>query len=194
MADAGSLRTRLFAWLLVPMAALAVVSAGAAYYTAFQFANEVYDRWISDTAISLSQLSREEGGHILVDLPTAAQHMIASDQRDRIYYKVSDLEGRFIAGHRALPSPSPTPYAGAEPLCLDGIFNGDPVRIAAYRPATLPVIVQVAETVTNYGAMQFRKGALPILMELSDAEFQAPRTGFFSSLAATAFRNSGVVL
>ncbi len=29
----------------------------------------------------------------------------------------------------------------------------------------------VAETVSNYGAMQFRKGALPILMELSDAEF-----------------------
>ncbi|MFO1318033.1 MAG: sensor histidine kinase N-terminal domain-containing protein [Burkholderiales bacterium] len=155
MADAGSLRTRLFAWLLVPMAALAVVSAGAAYYTAFQFANEVYDRWISDTAISLSQLSREEGGHILVDLPTAAQHMIASDQRDRIYYKVSDLEGRFIAGHRALPSPSPTPYAGAEPLCLDGIFNGDPVRIAAYRPATLPVIVQVAETVTKRDVLAF---------------------------------------
>lgn len=155
MVEGASLRTRLFAWLLAPMAALAVVSAGAAYYTAFRFANEVYDRWLSDTAISLSQLSREEGGRLTVDLPAAAQHMIASDQRDRIYYKVADLDGHFVAGHRALPTPVSTPTPGSEPICLDGVFNGDPVRVAVYRPSSLPVVVQVAETVTKRDVLAF---------------------------------------
>lgn len=155
MADAGSLRTRLFAWLLAPMAAVVAVSATAAYYTAFRFANDVYDRWLSDTAVALSQLTREEGGRLVVDLPAAAQTMLASDQRDRIYYRVSDLDGRFIAGHRALPTPSPMPRPGAEPTCVDGVFNGDQVRISVYRPTTMPVFVQVAETVTKRDVLAF---------------------------------------
>jgi two-component system sensor histidine kinase TctE len=148
-APTTSLRRRLFAWLLVPVALLSIVSSGAAYYTAFRFANDVYDREISDAAIALSQLSRFDGVRTIVDLPAAAQHMLASDQRDRIYYRVTDAEGRFIAGHRALPSPPDTPRAGAEASCYDGVFNGDPVRVAVYRPAGVPVIVQVAETVTK---------------------------------------------
>ena len=100
-APTTSLRRRLFAWLIVPVALLSIVSSGAAYYTAFRFANDVYDREISDAAIALSQLSRFDGVRTIVDLPAAAQHMLASDQRDRIYYRVTDAEGRFIAGHRA---------------------------------------------------------------------------------------------
>lgn len=155
MADAGSLRTRLFAWLLAPMSVVVAVSATAAYFTAFRFANDVYDRWLSDTAVALSQLTREEGGRLVVDLPAAAQTMLASDQRDRIYYRVSDLDGRFIAGHRALPTPSPIPRPGAEPTCIDGVFNGDQVRISVYRPTGMPVFVQVAETVTKRDVLAF---------------------------------------
>ena len=167
-APTTSLRRRLFAWLIVPVALLSIVSSGAAYYTAFRFANEVYDREISDAAIALSQLSRFDGMRTIVDLPAAAQHMLASDQRDRVYYRVTDADGHFIAGHRALPSPPEPPLAGAEASCYDGVFNGDPVRVAVYRPAGVPVVVQVAETVTKRDmlALEFIAGMLVPLAAL----------------------------
>ena len=152
----------------MPVALLSIVSSGAAYYTAFRFANEVYDREISDAAIALSQLSRFDGMRTIVDLPAAAQHMLASDQRDRVYYRVTDADGQFIAGHRALPSPPEPPLAGAEASCYDGVFNGDPVRVAVYRPAGVPVVVQVAETVTKRDmlALEFIAGMLVPLAAL----------------------------
>lgn len=152
-APTTSLRRRLFAWLIVPVALLAIVSSGAAYYTAFRFANEVYDREISDAAVALSQLSHFDGIRATVDLPPAAQHMLASDQRDRVYYRVTDADGRFIAGHRTLAAAPDLPVAGEDARCYDSVFNGDPVRVAVYRPTGVPVIVQVAETVTKRDAL-----------------------------------------
>ena len=151
----SSLRRHLFAWLIVPVALLAVVSSAAAYYTALRFANQVYDRWIIDAAVALSKLASADGVHTTMDLPPAAQHMLASDQRDRIYHRVTDLSGAFIAGHRALPPPPEAPVSGAEAVCYDSVFDGDPVRVAVYRPAGLPVIVQVAETVTKRDVLAF---------------------------------------
>ncbi|MBI1397773.1 MAG: sensor histidine kinase [Betaproteobacteria bacterium] len=149
MPEADSLRSRLFARLIVPLIVLVVLSAGLAYYAAFRFANQVYDHWISDTAVALSQLTREGPAGIYVDLPSAAQHMLASDQRDNTYYRIAEVPGRFIAGHRALPHPPAALVPGAPPVCYDGIFGGDRVRVSAYRPRDMPIVVQVAETVTK---------------------------------------------
>ena len=44
---------------------------------------------------------------------------------------------------------------GAEAICYDGLFNGDPVRVAVYRPVGMPVVVQVAETVTKRDVLAF---------------------------------------
>lgn len=155
MTERASLRGRLLARLLAPMLGLLVLSAGTAYYAAFRFANQVYDRTIEDTAIALSQLTHVTVGGVSVDLPVAAQHMLASDQRDRVYYAITLDNGGFVAGHRGLPAPLQLPAAGAAPVCSDAVYNGDPVRLAAYRPADIPVIVQVAETVTKRDVLAF---------------------------------------
>lgn len=144
-----SLRRRLFAWLIGPAAALVLLSALAAYATAYRFANQVYDNWISDTAVALSQLVATSGGRVTIDLPTAAQQMLDSDQRDRIYYKVAELDGTFVGGHRGLPPPPRTPEPGAEPFCFDGTLQGDSVRVATYRPVGATYLVQVAETINK---------------------------------------------
>lgn len=144
-----SLRRRLFAWLIGPAAALVLLSALAAYATAYRFANQVYDRWISDTAVALSQLVATSGGRVTIDLPTAAQQMLDSDQRDRIYYKVAELDGTFVGGHRGLPPPPRTPEPGAEAFCFDGTLQGDSVRVATYRPVGATYLVQVAETINK---------------------------------------------
>ena len=145
MAEIGSLRRRLFAWLIGPMVALAVISTLAAYGTAFRFANQVYDRSISDTAMALSRLVHVDAERVRVDLPLAALTMLAADERDRIYYKISAAGGGFIAGHRGLPAPPTAPLRNAEPFCYDGMFNSEPVRVASYRSAAGHQIL-VAET------------------------------------------------
>lgn len=147
MADGRTLRARLLARLLVPMLGLLLVSSAIAYYAAFRFANQVYDRWISDTAVALSQLARDSAAGVVADLPPEAVHMLASDQRDRLFYAITTADGRLIAGHRELAPPEPGPRAGASPACRDATLQGEPVRVAAFRHPRLPVVVQVAETV-----------------------------------------------
>ena len=155
MHEAPSLRARLFARLVVPLLALLVVSAAVAYYAAFRFANQVYDSWISDTTVALSQLTHAGPQGYVLDLPAAAQHMLASDQRDATYYRVSDLNGGLVAGHQALPLPAHTPIAGVAPACEDAVLDGRPIRVASYRPPGLPVVVQVGETVTKRDVLAF---------------------------------------
>ncbi|MCW5624483.1 MAG: sensor histidine kinase N-terminal domain-containing protein [Burkholderiales bacterium] len=141
-----SLRRRLFAWLIGPVILLTLIGAGASYFTAHRFANQVYDRWISDSSVALSQLVEMRNTTVVLDLGAAAEHMVNSDQRDQIYYKVSTLDGAFVAGHRGIPAPGAVPPPGSSPLCFDGSFNGEAVRIANYHPIGMPVLVQVAET------------------------------------------------
>lgn len=155
MAETQSLRGRLFARLVVPLVALLVVSAGLAYYASFRFANQVYDNWISDTAVALSQLTRRDPTGLSLHLPAEARHMLSSDQRDKTYYRVTDIEGGFIAGHRMLPAPAQIPEPDAAPVCNDASFDGLPIRVATYRPAALPIIVQVAETVVKRDMLAF---------------------------------------
>ena len=157
LAEPASLRARLLARLLVPMVILLAVSAAVAYFAAFRFANQVYDRTISDTSIALSQLThRGPDGALALDLPREAQHMLASDQRDSVYYAVIHaVGGGFLAGHHGLPEPASVPEPGAPPQCSDATYRGDPVRIAAYRPADTPVVVLVAETVVKRDLLAF---------------------------------------
>lgn len=142
----GSLRWRLVTRLLGPAALIALLATGVAWYAALRFANDVYDRWISDSAVALSQLVREDSHGLHLDLPSEAEHMLGSDQRDRIYWRASTLDGAFVAGHRNLPALDPPP-PGAPPRCFDGRFEDASLRLAVFRPASAPVVVAVAETV-----------------------------------------------
>jgi two-component system sensor histidine kinase TctE len=149
MREAPSLRQRLLAWLIAPVVVLTAVSALVGYYTSYRFANQVYDRWISDTATTLAELVEVRGSTFVVALPPEAERMLGPDRRDRIYYHVMTEAGAFIAGHRGLPPPREMPVPGRPPSCEDSMFEGQAVRVASYRPIDLPVVVQVAETVTK---------------------------------------------
>ncbi len=146
---APSLRRGLFIWLIAPVGALALVSALAAWVTAYRFANQVYDRSISDMAVALSQLVRVEDDFVVVDLPLQAQMMLDSDQRDRIYYKVATIDGVFVAGHRGLPATLRAIVPGADPFCFDGALQGEPLRTAVFAPADGRFYVEIAETVNK---------------------------------------------
>ena len=144
----GSLRQRLIVRLLGAVTLVALLASAIAWYMALRFANDVLDRWIADSAVALSQLVRTDGATVRLDLPPEAEHMLASDQHDRILWRVTTLDGTFVAGHRSLPSVE-TPPPGSAPRCFDARFDGNATRVAAYRPIGQPFVVAVAETVVK---------------------------------------------
>lgn len=143
-----SLRSGLLLRLGVVLVLLLALDAVASYFTAFHFANLVYDRWLIDSTRSLAQAVRAEHGLIQFDLPRVALEIFQFDEVDKTYFKVSSETEGFIGGDAALPDVAPAQIGG-----LGLIFttvHGNPVRlvstlIAPGRPED-PVMVTVAET------------------------------------------------
>src|SRR5579863_1397703 len=97
-----SLRSGLLLRLGVVLVLLLALDAVASYFTAFHFANLVYDRWLIDSTRSLAQAVRAEHGLIQFDLPRVALEIFQFDEVDKTYFKVSSVRRGFIAGDPAL--------------------------------------------------------------------------------------------
>src|SRR5256885_11701387 len=89
MADA-SLRGQLLRLLLFPVAGILAVSSVAAYYLAREPATDAYDGALIDAGIALADRIHVRDGALAVDLPSAAEQILRTDQFDTIYYLVRD--------------------------------------------------------------------------------------------------------
>ena len=159
MTETGSLRRRLLLWLMLPVLTVSAVNAFISYSQALRVANLVYDRWLTDSAIALSQQIHLEGGKINVDLPGAAIRLLEFDETDHIYYAVTSIEQELIVGYRGLPQPPRLENTFAGPQVYDGQFEDRPIRLAALRIAEptgaheTRVLVMVAETLGKRQAL-----------------------------------------
>ena len=111
------------------MLVLLALDGLASYLTALHFANEVYDRWLIDSARSLAPEARAAGGRIAFDLPQAALEIFQFDEMDRISFKVSSRTQGYIAGERDLPDATPVPPGGLRLAYAD--LHGSPVRLVS---------------------------------------------------------------
>lgn len=149
MAKARSLRNQLLRWLLLPLLGLFLVSSVISYRIADRFANHAYDISLFDTAQSLAKEIRFQRGQPIVDLPRPAMEILQSDPYDRIYLKVSRLNGQVIAGVNRLAAP-PTLPAPGQVTYYDAQLNGVSLRVAALRTPDASekpgLLVEAAET------------------------------------------------
>ncbi|GJD92597.1 Adaptive-response sensory-kinase SasA [Methylobacterium hispanicum] len=143
-----SLRVRVAAYLMVPMAALAVtLGVGGAWFVS-TFVTSAYDRVLAGSILSIAEHLTVQDGSVALDLPAAAFGMLSNAQRDSIYYSITD-GGTFVTGYEDLPQPDPMPPP--ETLTYrDAVFRGQRVRIGAMlKPIYITrhaALVQVAET------------------------------------------------
>jgi len=144
-----SIRRRLLALLLVPLAAVLAASSVAGYSTALAIASEAYDRALLDPALAIAQRLAAPEGRVELDLPAAALEMLRVDAADRVYFAVS-TRGRLIAGETGLPALPELPADGV-PVFYDGQMRNERLRVAALTVpfAEGPVVIQVAETVVK---------------------------------------------
>ena len=150
-----SLRQQLLVWLLLPLLFLWLIGAVIAYHVAVKFSNIAYDRSLADFTRDISQQITVADGRLGLDLPRAAVEMLLADEYDKIYFKVSDLSGRLIAGEPGLPMPD-TPVTFGSPIMQYGTVRGHRLRIASryFDISGQTVLVQIAETLNKQAILQ----------------------------------------
>ena len=129
---AYSLRRRLLGWLLVSTAIIGCVALADTYREAINTANIVSDRVLSGSALAIAErVVVAENGTLEVDIPYVALEMLTSAAQDRVFYRVDGPNGQFLTGYQNLPSVNG--LQGDSPRYMDGVFRGEPIRIAGLR-------------------------------------------------------------
>ncbi len=131
---AASLRTRLLSWILPPLAGLIAINAWVAYGNAIEASNEAYDRALYLASRALAEELVWKQGALQVNVLRAAGYLLENHTGARLYYRISDVNGKQLAGEAALPAATPEPAASVKYYALvqfeDGQFLGRPVRLA----------------------------------------------------------------
>jgi two-component system sensor histidine kinase TctE len=155
-----SLRRYLLLGILLPIVLFLVVDTFSLYRQALAVVNTAYDRTLLASAKSIGEHITAEGTgdavRLRANVPYAALEAFEADNRSRMVYRISTVQGELIDGFQALPAwrgrlPDQGPYAALVDF-YDDIYQGDPVRVAvllqpvATERARGMAMVQVAET------------------------------------------------
>lgn len=155
-----SLRSYLLAGILVPVAAFIVLNAVTLYGKTLQAVNTAYDRTLLASAKSIGEQLDVHGyddrAQLRATVPYSALESFEADTQTRLYYRVSDLQGRLVSGFEDLPVwhgriRDQPPYAALVDF-YNTTFRDHRVRVAVLlQPVASPTgrgmaMIQVAET------------------------------------------------
>jgi two-component system, OmpR family, sensor histidine kinase TctE len=157
---AVSLRTFLLAGILLPVGLFIVINAVSLYGKTLEAVNTAYDRTLLASAKSIGEqldVQGYDGDAVLrATVPYSALEAFEADLQTRMFYRVSDLQGRVVSGFADLPRwtgriPPQPPYAALVDF-YDTSYRDNDVRVAVLlQPVASPngrgmAVIQVAET------------------------------------------------
>ncbi|HEY1394457.1 MAG TPA: sensor histidine kinase N-terminal domain-containing protein, partial [Methylibium sp.] len=116
--------------LMLPLLAIVAMTAGIGAYTAQRLTDRIFDRWLLDAAQPLAAQVRFVDHRAELDLPPAAEAVLAYDEIDHVYFSVAQ-EGRHLAGQPGLPLQGQREAVYDNGRAYDASFGGQPVRVAA---------------------------------------------------------------
>ena len=155
-----SLRRYLLVGILLPIGLFILIDTFSLYRQALAAVNTAYDRTLLASAKSIGEHISADGdgaaARLRASVPYSALEAFEADNRSRMVYRISNLDGELIDGFDALRAwrgrlPDRGPYAALVDF-YDDIYQGDPVRVAvllqpvAMQQARAMAVVQVAET------------------------------------------------
>ncbi|WPB58803.1 sensor histidine kinase [Xylophilus sp. GOD-11R] len=161
-----SLRRRLLLGILVPVVLLIGFNTAAHYRQALRVANTAYDRTLLASAKSIGEQlevdGKDDAARLRATVPYSALEIFEADNQTRLFYRVSEQNGRLVSGYDELPLwhghiPDRPPYAALVDF-YDDEFRGNAVRVAvllqpvASSAGHAIAVIQVAET------LQLRRG------------------------------------
>ncbi len=122
-----SLHDRLMNWLLTPLFLLWLFSTVAGYVATLNYASQPYDRALLERAQSVAaQMKLGSGQERLDFMPT-----LPAGEQDRVYYSVSDQEGRMLAGNADLARPLSSRSGKTGPLFSNTERGGEKTRMVS---------------------------------------------------------------
>jgi len=153
---APSLKRRLLLTLLVPLGCILLALGLTGTWLVRRIVEGTSDRVLSGSLQAISETLAMQEGYLTLDLPPSALGMLENADRDNVYYSVS-YRGKVITGYGELPPPVAANLPLEEIRFRYSDFRGTPIRVAMEAKLVpqldLPVIVQVAETTKNRGAL-----------------------------------------
>ncbi|PIF78514.1 two-component system sensor histidine kinase TctE [Variovorax sp. 54] len=156
----SSLRARLLLGILVPVAVFVVINSVSLYRQSLAAATTAYDRTLLASAKTIGEQLDVEGyddmARLRAIVPYSALEAFEADNRSRLFYRVSALDGEMVSGFAELPFwrgriPDRGAYAALVDF-YDAEFRGQPVRVAVLLQPVASArgrgmaVVQVAET------------------------------------------------
>lgn len=149
-----SLRSQLLFWLLVPLAAVAVLDAWVTYRSARETATIVQERMLLGAARMIGEQVRLEEGVVQVVIPPAALELFVSPSRDRVFYRISEPAGELLSGYYDLAQPSRQPQPEGA-VFFDAVQRDLPIHAVAFAQPVLaapdqgPILIEVAQTLVG---------------------------------------------
>ena len=125
-----SLQRELLGWLVVPLTAVVSFNVWTTYKNAAETANLITDRTLLASARVIAENIRENDGVLEAPIPPAALEMFASDQPDRVVYRVTTPRGQVIAGYPDVIAPPGLPV-DLKPVYFETTFRDQPVHAVA---------------------------------------------------------------
>ena len=157
---AFSLRRYLLVGILVPVVLFIALDTFSLYRQTLAAVTTAYDRTLLASAKSIGEHIDAQGHDEMAKLsavvPYSALEAFEADNRSRMVYRISQVDGRVVDGFADLRMwrgtiPQRGPYAALVDF-YDDTFRGDPVRVAvllqpvASEQGRAMAVVQVAET------------------------------------------------
>lgn len=157
MNNPRSLKSVILLRLAIPLIIFMALETVVSYFVTLHYVDNAYDRWLLDSARSLTQEIKLDAGKVVVDLPPEALEIFKWDESDKTYFKIISAQQGVIAGDKFVPEPFDDDTDWTRAVFFDETMYGEPVRVVSMMLPTEPgaekIFVHVAETVNKRNAM-----------------------------------------
>ncbi len=142
-----SLRIKLLKWLVIPLLAVNLAGAAAAYWLAWIPAQGALDQSLADAAWALVPHVQETDSAIELRLSQQAEQVLRVDHFDEVFFVVRDLSGRTIAGDRDFPLLQ-IPERPNSSVAYGSTMRGEQVRVISLKTlvGNQTILIGAAET------------------------------------------------
>ncbi|MDP3876500.1 MAG: sensor histidine kinase N-terminal domain-containing protein [Methylobacter sp.] len=157
MHKSRSLKTEILLRLAIPLIFFMSIETVLSYFVTLHHVNVAYDRWLLDSARSLTEGIKVRDGNIWVELPPAALDIFKWDELDKTYFKIISEEKGMLAGDKFVPEPLAQKMNGLSPLYFNDEMYNEPVRVVSilitHHETPEKIFVHVAETLNKRRGM-----------------------------------------
>jgi two-component system sensor histidine kinase TctE len=153
-----SLRARLLAWVMLPLAGAVAVDAWISHRNASDTASVMQDRLLLGSARVVAEQLQFEDGVFQDHIPPAALELFQTGAIDHIYYRVTTDTGQLVTGYGELATPAASLQAET-PHFFDSRMRGAPVRAVAFLQPVVgdtgaqSVLVEIAQTMRGHAQL-----------------------------------------